>query len=190
MSCALPRLWRWNPRPSRRRQPGATTLRGAGSPAALLVARALARFAGKAARAEKKGRANRENRGARNQMQRRCADRLVSPFRRVDNFETTPRGEPWASAIRHFAGSIILKPPPGGSHEQARTQIILKTDERSAVLELDRDGEFAAKSNGWDENRVSSRATSSRSRSRTGVGCWPASRRGAAGGRASTALFR
>jgi hypothetical protein len=48
-----------------------------------------------------------------------------------------------------------LKPPPGGSHEQARTQIILKTDERSAVLELDRDGEFAAKSNGWDENRVS-----------------------------------
>jgi len=43
---------------------------------------------------------------------------------------------------------------------------------------------------GWDENRVFSRATSSRSRSTTDVGCWPASRRGTAGRRAGTALFR
>ena len=33
-------------------------------------------------------------------------------------------------------------------------QIILKTDERTVVLELGRDGKFAAKSTDWDENRV------------------------------------
>jgi hypothetical protein len=33
-------------------------------------------------------------------------------------------------------------------------QIILKTDERKLVLELGREGKFAAKSIGWDENRV------------------------------------
>jgi hypothetical protein len=33
-------------------------------------------------------------------------------------------------------------------------QIILKTDERHIHLELGRDGKFAAKSTGWDENRV------------------------------------
>jgi hypothetical protein len=31
---------------------------------------------------------------------------------------------------------------------------ILKTDERKIVLELGRAGKFAAKSSGWDENRV------------------------------------
>ena len=49
-------------------------------------------------------------------------------------------------------------------------QIILKPDERSAGLELGRDGKFAAKSNGWDEKVFSSRATSSRSPSRTDAG--------------------
>jgi hypothetical protein len=41
-------------------------------------------------------------------------------------------------------------------------QIILKTDARGIGLELGlgRDGKFAAKSTGWDENRVFSRATS------------------------------
>jgi hypothetical protein len=33
-------------------------------------------------------------------------------------------------------------------------QIILKTDERTFVLELGLKGKFAAKSTGWDENRV------------------------------------
>jgi hypothetical protein len=33
-------------------------------------------------------------------------------------------------------------------------QIILKTDERTIVLELGLQGKFAAKSIGWDENRV------------------------------------
>jgi hypothetical protein len=33
-------------------------------------------------------------------------------------------------------------------------QIILKTDERKVVLELGLEGRFAAKSTGWDENRV------------------------------------
>jgi hypothetical protein len=33
-------------------------------------------------------------------------------------------------------------------------QIILKTDRRTIVLELGLEGKFAAKSSGWDENRV------------------------------------
>ena len=33
-------------------------------------------------------------------------------------------------------------------------QIILKTDERKILLELGHEGKFAAKSTGWDENRV------------------------------------
>ena len=33
-------------------------------------------------------------------------------------------------------------------------QIILKTDERKIVLEIGLGGKFAAKSTGWDENRV------------------------------------
>jgi len=49
------------------------------APAALPVAWALARLAGKAESAAA-GRSNRESRGARNPMQRSCADRLVSPF--------------------------------------------------------------------------------------------------------------
>ena len=35
-------------------------------------------------------------------------------------------------------------------------QTILKTDKRSTVLELSREGKFAAKSSGWDENRFPS----------------------------------
>jgi hypothetical protein len=34
------------------------------------------------------------------------------------------------------------------------TQIILKTDQRTVVLELGLGGKFAAKTSGWDENRV------------------------------------
>jgi hypothetical protein len=33
-------------------------------------------------------------------------------------------------------------------------QIILKTDQRTVVLELGRKGKSAAKSAGWDENRI------------------------------------
>jgi hypothetical protein len=33
-------------------------------------------------------------------------------------------------------------------------EIILKTDERKIVLEIGHGGKFAAKSTGWDENRV------------------------------------
>jgi hypothetical protein len=33
-------------------------------------------------------------------------------------------------------------------------QIILKTDQRNVILELDLGGKFAAKSRGWDKNRV------------------------------------
>ena len=63
------------------------------------VAWALARLAGKALSAAK-GRSNRENRSARNPMQRRCADRAFSPFRRVDEFRYHPRGGLRASANR------------------------------------------------------------------------------------------
>jgi hypothetical protein len=73
----IKRVREYVPRPVR--QPGATTLRGARSPAALSVGWALARLGGKAASAAA-GRSNRENHGARNPMQRRCADRPVSRF--------------------------------------------------------------------------------------------------------------
>ena len=57
-------------------------------------------------------------------------------MRRADNpeafFRTTPRG-------------VVSKREP---------QIILKTDERSTVLELPCEGKFVAKSSGLDENRV------------------------------------
>ena len=90
----IKRVREYVPRPVR--QPGATTLRGAGSPAALPVAWALARFAGKAARAAK-GRLNRENRSAGNPMQRRCVDRPVSPFELLQRFRHHPPGASWAS---------------------------------------------------------------------------------------------
>ena len=44
-------------------------------------------------------------------------------------------------------------PPPGGVSKR-EPQIVLKTDERSTVLELSCEGKFSAKSTGWDENRV------------------------------------
>ena len=43
---------------------------------------------------------------------------------------------------------------PGGFMGKREPQIILKTDERKAVLELGSKGKFSAKSTGWDENRV------------------------------------
>jgi len=48
-------------------------------------------------------------------------------------------------------------------------QTILKTDERSIHLELGAGDNLIAKSIGWGENRGFLRATSSRSRSRTGA---------------------
>ena len=70
----------------------------------------LARLASKAASGAT-GRSNRENGSARNQMQRRCADRPVSPFRRVEQF-------------RYHPGGLMGKREP---------QTILKTDERLPV---------------------------------------------------------
>ena len=48
----------------------------------------------------------------------------------------------------------ITVPPLGGFMDKREPQIILKTDERTVVLELGRDGKFSAKSTDWDENRV------------------------------------
>jgi hypothetical protein len=42
----------------------------------------------------------------------------------------------------------------GASWQRANRRIILKTDERKIHLELGLEGKFAAKSTGWDENRV------------------------------------
>jgi hypothetical protein len=43
----------------------------------------------------------------------------------------------------------------GGSMGKSREpQIILKTDQRNAILELGLGGKFQAKSSGWDENRI------------------------------------
>jgi hypothetical protein len=38
--------------------------------------------------------------------------------------------------------------------DKRQPQIILKTDERRVILELRLEGKFAAKSTGWNENRV------------------------------------
>jgi hypothetical protein len=64
------------------------------------VAWPLARLAGKAASATK-GRSNRENRSARNPMQRRCVDRPASPSDPLRQFRgPVPPGASWASANR------------------------------------------------------------------------------------------
>ena len=55
--------------------------------------------------------------------------------------------------------------------DKREPQIILKTDERTFVLELGMKGKFAVKSTAWDENRASSKATRFRSRSRAAAGC-------------------
>ena len=45
-------------------------------------------------------------------------------------------------------------PTSQGFMSKREPQIILKTDERKIVLEMGLEGKFAAKSSGWDENRV------------------------------------
>ena len=35
-----------------------------------------------------------------------------------------------------------------------RPEILLKTDSKTIILELGREGKFAAKATGWDENKV------------------------------------
>jgi hypothetical protein len=69
-------------------------------------------------------------------------------------------------------------------------QIILKTEKRSAVLELGQDGKFAAKSSGWDENGVSLNATSSSRGQERPLGADPPAGGPRAGGQAGKALFR
>jgi hypothetical protein len=114
----IKRVREYVPRPVR--HPGATTLCGAGSLAALSVAWPMARFAGKAASAATGG-SNRENRGARNPMQRRCTDRLVSQFRRVNQFRDHP---------------------PGGFMGKREPQIIPTMDERDIRPEIGREGNY------------------------------------------------
>lgn len=63
----------------------------------------------------------------------------------------------------HF--TTIMIPSPGGFTAKREPQIILKTDERKIVLEIGLGGKFAAKSTGWDENRVFLEGDSLRSRS-------------------------
>jgi hypothetical protein len=50
-------------------------------------------------------------------------------------------------------------------------QIILKTDERQIGLELGREGKFAVKSTGWDENRVFLEGDKLEVAVRDGAGC-------------------
>jgi hypothetical protein len=77
---------------------------------------ALARLAGKAESAAK-GRSNRENRGARNPMQRRCMDQPISRFRRVADRRSSskPTSGPWCSTrarweIRRKINGLGRKP--------------------------------------------------------------------------------
>jgi hypothetical protein len=76
-------------------------------------------------------------------MQRRCTDRPVSRFRRVDEFR-------WH--------------PPGNMGRSREPQT---TDEHSTSFELRHYGKFTAKSGGCYENRVFLETYKSRSRSST-----------------------
>ena len=69
------------------------------------------------------------------------------------------------------------------------SQTILKTDERSIHLELGREGKFTPRSSGWGENRVSLRATSSRSGRERRLGAHASARGAATGGRTAPMLF-
>ena len=51
----------------------------------------------------------------------------------------------------HFEG---FETTPWGFMGKREPQTVLKTDERKIHLELGLGGKFAAKSTGWDENRV------------------------------------
>jgi hypothetical protein len=68
----------------------------------------------------------------------------------------------------HVGRSMNFETAPRGAMSKRGPQIILRIDERHIVLELEREGKFATKSSGRDEDRISSR--SSNSRSRTGAG--------------------
>jgi hypothetical protein len=62
----------------------------------------------------------------------------------------------WPTASDIAAQANVSGQDGRSAHEwgllASQSQIILKTDERSAVLELGRDGKLAAKSSGWGEN--------------------------------------
>ena len=142
---ALPARGRSNRENRSAPQPDATTLRVAASPAALRrrsPRSALARLAGKIA-----------------------PERMPAPKgMRVGPMTTQivvsgPHcdGATHPAPIRRVTGFRVLKPPP--HHFRApmvkrEPQIILKTDERKIHLELTLGGKFAAKSTGWDKNRV------------------------------------
>ena len=89
--------WEYVPRPVR--QPGATRLRGGGSPAAFPFAWTLARFA---AKRRVRPRLDQTARTAAtlNPMQRRCADRPASPSDPLRQFRYHPLGASWASPNR------------------------------------------------------------------------------------------
>ena len=78
---------------------------------------------------------------------------------------------PRIGQLRRVTRIVSVVRPPGGSMGKREPQIILKTDERKVMLELGLEGKFAAKSTGWDENRVFLEGTSSRSPSSTAAGC-------------------
>ena len=86
----IKRVREYVPRPVR--QPGATTLRGAGSPAALPVAWPLARLAGKTASAAKGDQ----------------TARTAAPATRCNDVA-------WIGQFRDFAGSMSFGPPPRGA---------------------------------------------------------------------------
>jgi hypothetical protein len=113
------------------RQPGATTLR---EPGRRQRFQSLGPW--RASPARRRGRQRAEQTAKTAAPATRCNDvARIGHFPRLTrfgNFVTTPRG-------------FMSKREP---------QIILKTDERKIHLELGLQGKFAAKSSGWDENRV------------------------------------
>jgi hypothetical protein len=58
------------------------------------------------------------------------------------------------SAMRLSTPPLISSSRRSRKSRKREPQIILKTDERKIHLERGLEGKFAAKSTGWDENRV------------------------------------
>jgi hypothetical protein len=60
-----------------------------------------------------------------------------------------------AKTLNEYFGEVISATSrPGGPMSEARPEILLKTDTKTVLLELGREGKFSAKATGWDENKV------------------------------------
>jgi hypothetical protein len=60
-----------------------------------------------------------------------------------------------STPLRKTAGLMNFSTTPlGGLMSKREPQIIMKTGQRSTVIDLQRRGKFVTKSSGWDEDRI------------------------------------